>query len=88
MNKVLNLFKKSDIKTTLIDNAMYVILLTILVVVSILRPVFLSPNNLTNIMMNASIRIIIALGVSGALITRGTDLSAGRIVGVGAVIRM
>ena len=50
MNKVLNLFKKSDIKTTLIDNAMYVILLTILVVVSILRPVFLSPNNLTNIM--------------------------------------
>ena len=47
MNKVLNFFKKSDIKTTLIDNAMYVILLTILVVVSILRPVFLSPNNLT-----------------------------------------
>lgn len=86
MNKVLNFIKKSDIKTTLIDNAMYVILLTILVVVSILRPVFLSPNNLTNIMMNASIRIIIALGVSGALITRGTDLSAGRIVGVGAVI--
>jgi methyl-galactoside transport system permease protein len=36
--------------------------------------------------MNSSIRIIIALGVSGALITRGTDLSAGRIVGVGAVI--
>lgn len=83
LNKFLN---NQDLKTKAIDNAMYLILLTILVVVSFLRPVFLSPNNLTNILMNASIRIIIALGVSGALITRGTDLSAGRIVGVGAVI--
>lgn len=86
MNNVLALFKKGNLKVTLIDNVMYFILLSILVIVSFLRPVFLSPNNLTNILMNASIRIIIALGVSGALITRGTDLSAGRIVGVGAVI--
>lgn len=86
MVNYLKQFKKEKLKDTLVDNAMYVILLTILVVVSYLRPVFLSPNNLTNILMNSSIRIIIALGVSGALITRGTDLSAGRIVGVGAVI--
>lgn len=86
MNLVNKFLKNEDLKTKLIDNAMYLILLTILVVVSFLRPIFLSPNNLTNILMNASIRIIIALGVSGALITRGTDLSAGRIVGVGAVI--
>lgn len=86
MNNILKKFTRGNIKYTLVDNAMYVILLGILVIVSFLRPIFLSPNNLTNIMMNASIRIIIALGVSGALITRGTDLSAGRIVGVGAVI--
>lgn len=86
MVNYLKQFKKEKLKDTLVDNAMYVILLTILVVVSYLRPVFLSKNNLTNILMNSSIRIIIALGVSGALITRGTDLSAGRIVGVGAVI--
>lgn len=86
MVNYLKQFKKEKLKDTLVDNAMYVILLTILVVVSYLRPVFLSPNNITNILMNSSIRIIIALGVSGALITRGTDLSAGRIVGVGAVI--
>lgn len=86
MNNILKKFTRGNIKDTLVDNAMYVILLGILVIVSFLRPIFLSPNNLTNIMMNASIRIIIALGVSGALITRGTDLSAGRIVGVGAVI--
>ena len=86
MNNILKKFTRGNIKDTLVDNAMYVILLGILIIVSFLRPIFLSTNNLTNIMMNASIRIIIALGVSGALITRGTDLSAGRIVGVGAVI--
>lgn len=86
MNKILAQFTSKNIKNTLLDNAMYVILFSILVIVSFLRPIFLSTNNLTNILMNSSIRIIIALGVSGALITRGTDLSAGRIVGVGAVI--
>ena len=86
MNLINKFMNNQDLKTKLIDNAMYLILLTILVVVSFLRPIFLSTNNLTNILMNASIRIIIALGVSGALIPRGTDLSAGRIVGVGAVI--
>lgn len=86
MNLINKFMNNHDLKTKAIDNAMYLILLTILIVVSFLRPIFLSANNLTNILMNASIRIIIALGVSGALITRGTDLSAGRIVGVGAVI--
>lgn len=86
MNLINKFMNNQDLKTKAIDNAMYLILLTILIVVSFLRPIFLSANNLTNILMNASIRIIIALGVSGALITRGTDLSAGRIVGVGAVI--
>ncbi len=86
MKKFMVQFQRENLKNTMVDNAMYLILLSILVMVSIAKPLFLSANNLTNILMNSSIRIIIALGVSGALITRGTDLSAGRIVGVGAVI--
>ena len=65
---------------------MYIILLTMILFVTIMEPKFLSIGNFQNILMNSSVRLIIALGVSGALITRGTDLSAGRIVGVGAVI--
>ncbi|OGS53204.1 MAG: hypothetical protein A2Y20_02765, partial [Firmicutes bacterium GWF2_51_9] len=76
----------SNIKNRMIENAMYIILITMVIVVTILRPKFLSLGNFQNILMNSSVRLIIALGVSGALITRGTDLSAGRIVGVGAVI--
>jgi len=86
MKKFLTQFKQGNLKDKLVDNAMYLILLSILIMVTIAQPLFLSANNITNILMNSSIRIIIALGVSGALITRGTDLSAGRIVGVGAVI--
>ncbi len=73
-------------KAIAIDNAMYIILLTMILFVTIMEPKFLSIGNFQNILMNSSVRLIIALGVSGALITRGTDLSAGRIVGVGAVI--
>lgn len=73
-------------KAIAIDNAMYIILLTMILFVTIMEPKFFSIGNFQNILMNSSVRLIIALGVSGALITRGTDLSAGRIVGVGAVI--
>jgi methyl-galactoside transport system permease protein len=47
---------------------------------------FLSLDNLSNILRISSVRVIIALGVGGILITRGTDLSAGRTVGLCACI--
>lgn len=39
---------------------------------------FFSLNNLDNLLCNVTIRFLVALGVSGALIICGTDLSAGR----------
>jgi len=47
---------------------------------------FFSTDNLGNILRISSIRIIIALGVGGVLITRGTDLSAGHTAGLCACI--
>ncbi len=49
-------------------------------------PTFLSLLNLSNILTQSSVRIIIALGVAGLIVTQGTDLSAGRQVGLAAVI--
>ena len=54
------------------------------IVVSILRPNFLGESNIRNLFGNTAIRFIIALGVSGCLITKGTDLSAGRTAGFSA----
>ena len=49
-------------------------------------PTFLSLLNLSNILTQSSVRIIIALGVAGLIVTQGTDLSAGRQVGLAAVV--
>ncbi len=45
---------------------------------------FMSKDNVGNLISNVAPRFIIACGVSGCLITKGTDLSAGRQVGLAA----
>lgn len=67
-------------------NAILLVLLGLVVVIGIARPSFLMPANLVNILRISSVRAVIALGVGGILITRGTDLSAGRTVGFAAVV--
>jgi hypothetical protein len=47
---------------------------------------FLSLTNFSNVLTQSSVRIIIALGVAGLIVTQGTDLSVGRQVGLAAVI--
>lgn len=68
------------------NNAIYIILIALLGVIIAIEPSFLSINNFRNILAQSSTRIIIALGVGGILITQGTDLSAGRTVGLAAVV--
>lgn len=78
--------KKIDIKNILINNGIIVLLLLLVVYVSITVPTFRSFRNLMNLAINAAPRVIIALGVSACLITKGTDLSAGRAVGLSACL--
>ncbi|MBU5484787.1 galactose/methyl galactoside ABC transporter permease MglC [Clostridium sp. MSJ-11] len=66
--------------------AIYLVLLVLCLSIGALNSNFLSLNNLVNVSIIASVRIIIALGVGGILITRGTDLSSGRVVGLTACI--
>ncbi|MDQ9827898.1 beta-methylgalactoside transporter, partial [Acinetobacter baumannii] len=47
---------------------------------------FFTLRNFKNLLINVSPRFIIACGVSGCLITTGTDLSAGRMVGLSACL--
>ena len=66
--------------------AIYMILFILILIITIMRPDFMSYGNLRNILIQSATRIIIAMGVGGILITAGTDLSAGRMVGLAAVI--
>jgi methyl-galactoside transport system permease protein len=78
--------KTKDYLGWIMNNAIVVILLVLLSVIIIISPDFVTILNFRNILAQASTRIIIALGMGGLLITQGTDLSAGRMVGLAAVI--
>lgn len=68
------------------DNAIVVLMLIVSLVVGIIHPNFFAPTNIINLLKNVSIRYIIALGISGCLITTGNDLSAGRVAGFAACL--
>ena len=70
----------------LLDNAITIVLLLLVAVFVYNDPSFLSLVNLTNILSQASTNVIIALGVAGLIVTQGPDLSAGRMVGLSAVV--
>ena len=83
--------EKANIKTKIntqwfMNNAIYIVLVVLLIGIVIISPDFLSVLNFRNILTQASTRVIIALGCGGILIAQGTDLSAGRTVGLAAVI--
>ncbi len=66
--------------------AIYIVFVILVLIIAIMEPSFLSLQNFRNILSISATRIIIAMGVGGILITGGTDLSAGRQVGLAAVL--
>lgn len=68
------------------DYALYFVLLILLLTIVSKDTSFLSLTNFSNILTQSSVRIIIALGVAGLILTQGTDLSVGRQVGLAAVV--
>ena len=78
---------KKSFLTYLKEGGIYVVLLVLLAIIIFQDPTFLSLLNLKKIFSpRRSVRIIIALGVAGLIVTQGTDLSAGRQVGLAAVV--
>lgn len=68
------------------ENAIYIVLAVLLIGIAVYDPSFIGLNTLRDILIQSSTRVIIALGVAFILITGGTDLSAGRMVGLTAVV--
>lgn len=79
-------FKDLNTKEFLVQNAIYFVLGALLIGIILKEPSFLSLTNFTNILSQSSVRIIIALGIAGVIVTQGTDLSGGRQVGLAALI--
>ena len=73
-----------EVGNWLLDHAMIIIIVLLCVYIQIQRPAFLQTASIVNIIQLTASRLPIALGIAGAIILTGTDLSAGRIVGLSA----
>ena len=76
--------KKFDLKKFLSNNAIIILIILLALFVGCTTQNFFTETNGKNLLLNVAPRFIIACGVSGCLITKGTDLSAGRQVGLAA----
>ncbi len=70
----------------LTNNAILLAMLVLVVVICILQPRFMQIRVALDILTQSSTKLIMALGICFALLIAGTDLSAGRMVGLSAVI--
>ena len=89
VNSFLQKDAKERTKTALnflLDHAMIIALILAVIVIAIIRPRFISTASIVNILSLTAARLPIALGIGGAIVLSGTDISAGRAVGLTACI--
>ena len=75
-------------RSFLLQNGLYIVIVLIFILLCIITPIIkhtplLTTNNVLNILQQASPRMFLALGVAGLILLAGTDLSIGRMVGMG-----
>ena len=78
--------RKSFRREFFINNSLYIFLIAAIVAIGFISPNFLSGPSIVNIISLSAANLPIALGIAGAIILTGTDLSAGRIVGLVACV--
>ena len=74
------------IGSLVLDNSLYIIMILAIIYIAIINPNFLTPNSIINIIGQTAAYLPAALGIAGCIVLTGTDLSAGRIVGLTACI--
>ena len=73
-------------KETLLNNALYILLVIAVIYTYTQNQRFLSVSSIVNSVSLAAANIPIACGIAGCIVLTGTDLSAGRVVGLTACI--
>ena len=69
-----------------LNNALLIIMAVAVVYIAIKNPNFIKPASLINILSQTAAYLPAALGIAGCIVLTGTDLSAGRAVGLTACI--
>ena len=78
--------KQRRISDMLLNNAMYIIIAIAIIFIAAKEPAFLSLSSIVNIISLTASKLPIALGIGGCIVLSGTDISAGRVVGLTACV--
>lgn len=78
--------RKAAWREFFINNLLYILLAAAIIGITVYDPRFLSLSSIVNIISLSAANLPIALGIAGCIILTGTDLSAGRIVGLTACV--
>ncbi len=70
----------------LLNNALFILMAIAIIYIAISNPRFIQPASIINIISQTAAYLPAALGIAGTIVLTGTDLSAGRIVGLTACI--
>ncbi len=78
--------KKRYILDMILNNALYILMLIFIIYTAISNPNFLKARSIANIIIQVAQYLPLALGIGGCIVLTGTDLSAGRVVGLTAAV--
>lgn len=76
--------KKTYWKEFALNNALYFLIIVAVIYTAVQNPKFVSTSSIVNIISLSAANIPIAVGIAGCIVLTGTDLSAGRVVGLSA----
>lgn len=78
--------KRKRVGDFLLNNAMFIIIALAVIYISVKVPAFLGLPSIVNVISLTAAKLPIALGIGGCIVLTGTDISAGRVVGLTACI--
>ena len=78
--------KKRTVVDTILNNALYILMIGFIIFTATKKPAFLSAGNFANLITQVALDLPMALGIAGCIVLTGTDLSAGRVMGLSAAV--
>lgn len=78
--------KRRAVTDSILNNALYILMLIFVIYTAVNRPAFLSAGSLANLIVQVAAYLPLALGIAGCIVLTGTDLSAGRVMGLSAAV--
>lgn len=78
--------KKSFWVDGILNNALYIVMLVFIIYTAFKAPNFLTLGSFANLITQVAAYLPLAMGIGGCIVLTGTDLSAGRVMGLTAAV--